>query len=496
MDGVQLHVRRRGEHVLVSVRPPAEGQRQPVSVCCALDILHPNKDAPMPKAGVEEDHRGFTVLDVAKHSIRTVVHTLKEQDRFSLVAFQCGELYLLPPTTMDSNGQQVALQKLDALTGEAAGDTWETLQHALEVLRCDTKPGQFNHVMLMTDAPFDSVHRPKVIPSLEEYMTKHGSLPGSINTLGFGYQIDGKLLPRIASIGSGSHSFIPDVGFVGTACVHLLANLLVTMASQVQLDFSVQNGAQLLDENQSVICGYPLVKDGSLFSLNLGSLQLGQTKDVILKMKSEDTDGLKSCLTISCRCMTNNGECVQLSAASMQDNVPTDEDASEIEFHRCRRLVIEALPAAAQRELHENLQKAQESIKELGEALSASHLSSSDDRLKALIEDIVGQTTEAFSCSEWYDKWGFRYMPSLLSAHKLQQCNNFKDLGVQKYGGDVFLSILDEADDTFNSLPALTSSKPAVPVVSPARTTAYAPPAPSPARSVVTMAAYNDRYGG
>ena len=60
-------------------------------------------------------------------------------------------------------------------------------------------------------------------------------------------------------------------------------------------------------------------------------------------------------------------------------------------------------------------------IQGLHHELCTSPLASNDEHLKALIEDLSGQVSEAFSRAEWYDKWGFRYIPSLLSAHKLQQ---------------------------------------------------------------------------
>jgi len=43
----------------------------------------------------------------------------------------------------------------------------------------------------------------------------------------------------------------------------------------------------------------------------------------------------------------------------------------------------------------------------------------------------------------------------LLGAHLLQQCNNFKDPGVQHYGkGELFNSVRDEMDGIFCGLPA------------------------------------------
>merc|ERR1712072_827716 len=71
----------------------------------------------------------------------------------------------------------------------------------------------------------------------------------------------------------------------------------------------------------------------------------------------------------------------------------------------------------------------------------------------SLLEDIEGQATEAVSKKEYFTKWGRHYLPSLMFAHRLQQCNNFKDPGVQGYGGPLFQDIRDVSDDIFNKLP-------------------------------------------
>merc|ERR1712187_117334 len=100
--------------------------------------------------------------------------------------------------------------------------------------------------------------------------------------------------------------------------------------------------------------------------------------------------------------------------------------------------------------------------------------------VQALLEDMCGQCTEALSRHDWFGKWGIHYLPSIMFAHRLQLCNNFKDPGVQHYGGKLFSEIRDVADDVFNSLPA---------------------PTPSVTRSTIrtaplNMSAYNNCYGG
>lgn len=61
--------------------------------------------------------------------------------------------------------------------------------------------------------------------------------------------------------------------------------------------------------------------------------------------------------------------------------------------------------------------------------------------------------TEAVSRKDYYTKWGIHYLPSLMNAHLLQICNNFKDPGVQVYGGKLFSDQRDRADDIFVKLP-------------------------------------------
>ena len=73
--------------------------------------------------------------------------------------------------------------------------------------------------------------------------------------------------------------------------------------------------------------------------------------------------------------------------------------------------------------------------------------------LDAMLADVEGQITEAISREDWYTKWGGHYLPSLARAHQLQQCNNFKDPGIQQYGGELFKQLRDHADDLFCKLP-------------------------------------------
>jgi hypothetical protein len=56
--------------------------------------------------------------------------------------------------------------------------------------------------------------------------------------------------------------------------------------------------------------------------------------------------------------------------------------------------------------------------------------------------------------TKFWSKWGEHYLRSYYRAQQLQQSLNFKDAGLQIYGGDLFHAIQTEADTAFCTLPA------------------------------------------
>merc|ERR1712039_838442 len=121
----------------------------------------------------------------------------------------------------------------------------------------------------------------------------------------------------------------------------------------------------------------------------------------------------------------------------------------------------------------------------------------------------MGQVAEAFSRIEWYEKWGIHFLPSLLTAHRSQQCNNYKDPGVQHYGGELFMRLRDEAEEIFCNLEAPRPGPrppppPAAAAVNQPGLSHQVHVAPFPQESarqaraapLADMSSYYDRYGG
>jgi len=89
--------------------------------------------------------------------------------------------------------------------------------------------------------------------------------------------------------------------------------------------------------------------------------------------------------------------------------------------------------------------------------LAAKFAASSEPRVVAFSRDLQGSDPEgqlglAVSPNH-FGKWGEHYLRSYLRAQKLQMCMNFKDPGVQIYGGPLFKELQNVAEKAFCDLP-------------------------------------------
>ena len=76
------------DKVKISVRTPAGTVRSACDICCVIDVSGSMSDEAKiknEKGDVERD--GLSILDLVKHSVKTIIDNLNENDRLSLVAF-------------------------------------------------------------------------------------------------------------------------------------------------------------------------------------------------------------------------------------------------------------------------------------------------------------------------------------------------------------------------------------------------------------------------
>ncbi|CAF1510461.1 unnamed protein product [Adineta ricciae] len=463
----------------ISIRPPeGAGVRAPCDICCVVDISGSMSCAVEIQGANNKEKCGLSQLDLVKHAITTIIHSLTAEDRLALVTFDSKAQVVFSLREMNDQGRAESIKQVEQLQTAGATNLWDGLATGLTVLTKGQRASGSNAALfLLTDGEPTDNPKEGYLPALAALKEKI-NFTGSVNTFGFGYRLNSKLLEELADNGNtGSYAFIPDASFVGTIFVNAISNLLTTAATNLRL--TVSNVDPTIDQTSTYMCHYKieLVDRKSTGSnslrFQLGSSIFGQSRDVVIPMSEDQYKNIAILLDYESSHGTKNKQCDSFTQLP-QDLKSLNQQKDRLEFVYFIRQGYKSL-----RE-DRNAFSANQStvVKTLEELEDRIRNHATDDKYTAdLLTDLTGQVKEAFSRQDWFNKWGVHYLPSITRAHLLQQCNNFKDPGVQHYGqGELFSSVRDEMDEMFCSLPAPQPSSGTI----------------SPSATPINMSTFND----
>ena len=216
----------------------------------------------------KKESNGLSVLDIVKHAARTIVHTMNEHDRFSLVEFNSEASVVCEPMYMTGTNCKAASIAIGSLRAGGRTNLWGGLEAALKTLLIPTPtPKRIQTVMLLTDG-VPNIVRHFYPLSLHIYIATHThthilihqvpprghvhmlrkfakkyfnstTIPCRIFTFGFGYELDSEMLSELANAGNGSYNFIPTAAMVGTVFVNAISNIRTTIATNAKIELDV-----------------------------------------------------------------------------------------------------------------------------------------------------------------------------------------------------------------------------------------------------------------
>jgi len=441
-----IEIVKKNNEMMLSVIPPnkrEDQERAPAHICCVIDISASMGDEAkiQDKAGLYEGF-GLSVLDIVKHAVKTIIQSLGDNDSLALVSFSTDAQVVLNLTKMNNIGKRKAITALEKLQPYEKTNIWEGLFSGFEVLRKGSIVKGNSVVFLLTDG------QPNIIPAgghqakLEEYDGKYG-LPGIINTFGFGYSLDSKLLNELSAIGNGAYAFIPDGSFVGTVFVNALSNLLATVACNVELAIELKLSGK---EEFPMLKEYGYwIEKGSL-KINLGSVIFEQAKRIVLPCETSEEK-----IQVNLEFISPFKE--DYYVTEKQTVLVQGTEDLEIDVQKIRLSLVKDVSRAFEIMPYKDKDdEARELIENLIKKVQGSPLMDIQ-YVKDMLCDLEDQITKAFSDRKNFAKWGKHFIPSLIEAHLLQQCNNFKDPGVQYYGGELFAKIRNRIEEIFVKIP-------------------------------------------
>jgi hypothetical protein len=387
----------RAGKIFIDVTPPSKGERQPIAMFVALD----NSGSMGDTATTQAEGGGFTRMDLCKHTLRTLAGMLGDHDILCLTTFSTTAKLVMKPTLMTAEGKA----KLESLIPSIQPDSQTNIWAALELLnRLAREPSytESNVVAALLTDGMSNVDPPRGILNHFKDLPKPEIF--NLSTFAFGNNIDSNVLNSLSTLGNGSFGYIPDYSMVATVFINWAASVLSTAAT-----------------NQTLFLTHT---DGTKSRLETGLIQLGQSRSFVLP------DTLVS--------ITHNGTTIVPAHGTPSKQVMARVDVMDA--------ITECILRDASREPFTGLYQ------------KYAHT----DALE-LVLDIKPSTDPAemgqvLMAPDYYTTWGKHYLRAYLRAQQLQQCMNFKDHGLQIYGGAMFRALQKEGDTVFAHLPPLEAS--------------------------------------
>jgi hypothetical protein len=410
----RLHRQTGGNKLHLQITPPATGERQPVVLIAVIDnsgSMNENADL---LDGSEA--RGFTRMDLVKHAIRTMIGLLSDIDYFGIVTFSTSARTVLTPIPMTADGKTRVESALTHIHPDAQTNIWDGIRLAGQLANAPEFADCHIVGMLLTDG-FPTINPPRgIMPTLKSSLKMRN--PWTFHTFGFGYNLDSDLLAQIAHWGNGLFGFIPDCTMVGTVFINILANTLAT---------AVPAGKYALV--------YQINDDASTdYTVDAGMITLGQTRDIVVNY----LEGVES---IRIKSPSTNGEFVPVPVTSD----PIDEYPDTYTDY------MDVIATAIRLGKEGNTMAATEALATFEQSRRRT-----DPRTVALLRDVrsdVESEGQIGMSPRYFERWGEHYMRSYLTAQRNQLSMNFKDPGLQIYGGELFHELQAKGDEIFCSLP-------------------------------------------
>lgn len=169
--------------------------------------------------GYESD--GFNRLDLIKHAVRTIIHSLTPDYSLGIVSFSQSARMDMEAVLMNNTGKARAIHIIESIKHTSTTNIWDGIRMIMNKhARGDTPT-----ILLFTDGE-SNVDPPRgIVLTLEREISRTGINP-TIHTLGFGYDINSSVLHDIGSKTGGLFGFIPDCTMIGSVFVNVLAHVM------------------------------------------------------------------------------------------------------------------------------------------------------------------------------------------------------------------------------------------------------------------------------
>ena len=407
---------------------------------------------------------GLSQLDLVCYACRTIAATLKKTDRLALITFDSNITINYGLKEMTERNYSEISTLISSIKPGSTTNIWQAITAGLDLLNERDDKSRNGHIIILTDG-VPNVGRPSMGEVQElANLRKKTNFSSSINTVGFGYDLEKDLLYSMSKITNGVTSHMPDGGMIATVFNNLAGNILCTVAMNLQIKIKLLNSFKFEDNPIDGDFNFVMNSHFDQIEIDIGTIQLEQSRNIILNIKNSENKEINDSIIYSYSYKIG-GATTKVEIKSIKD----DEDCNiSFKSQECRLIFVRKLREAMKAKTDElkgkKIKKSSKQIyqemvdyfenMDVMDPLSTDFYDTLTDQIRlALSVDDCHITLFKNRMVSYFEKWGYYYLDQLSSHLNNEKRPNFKDAACRSFGGKIFEEVVDYASDKFNTLP-------------------------------------------
>ena len=185
-------------------------------------------------------------IEQVRESLKILIDMMEQKDRIALVLFSESAELLYDLNYLDEKNKSKVKDLIEKIEAGGGTNIASGLEIAVEILKKEKKKentdeeGRSSSIILLSDGCDNYLDDIQIGEKLKS-LTKGEGLYFTLNTFGYGYDHDTKIMNRLANLRDGSFFLVEDYNKVGQYFVTVLGGCISMISKNVQLELKIMN---------------------------------------------------------------------------------------------------------------------------------------------------------------------------------------------------------------------------------------------------------------
>ena len=182
-------------------------------------------------------------IELVKQSLKILVEMMEKNDRLALILFNHSSYNFYDLDFMNDENKKDLLSKINEINAKGGTDILSGLEKAVDILKKEkdkTNEDRVSSILLLSDGCDNHLNDIQLADSLRN-LTKGLNLSFTLNTFGYGYDHDPKIMNKLANVRDGSFFLVEEYNKVSEYFVSVLGGCVSVVSKKSDLNVQLLN---------------------------------------------------------------------------------------------------------------------------------------------------------------------------------------------------------------------------------------------------------------